>query len=121
MIIILSALVAIGSGIVVLQTNVRRLLNQIFFAYSLAATVWFITVYRLSKSEGFSSEVIHELFWRRLNSWLAAFSPWFVWLLKESVRVGEVKRLRVLTGSWPWVVLGFILVRLSYHDSFIYV
>src|SRR5215216_1830672 len=113
MIIILSAFVALCAGSMVLNANYRRSLNQIFFFYSLLATAWFISVYRISKAETFASEIAYDLYWRRLNGSLAAFFPLFIWLLKEAAVPSFRKKRKLLVDSWPWFLLGVVLVSLS--------
>jgi signal transduction histidine kinase len=57
--------------------------------------------------------------WLKANAALAAFFPWIVWLLKESVVTPEGETRKAVQRSLLWLGVGLVLGALCYMDSFI--
>ena len=122
MLVVLSALVSLVSGVIVLWANPRRFPNQVFSISSLLMTVWLALVYKCASVGPHAQEYIALGFpWHRANAAVGAFFPWSVWLLKESVVAANGEKLRTIRRSLPLLVAGGFLVPLSYADSFIFV
>ena len=108
-------------GIAVLLYNPGRFTNQILSIASVLVAAWLglvATVIESGASLASSREPM-LLFWLRANAFLAAFFPWLVWLLKESLIAKEERRRAVIKRSLPWLAFGSILALLSATDSFI--
>ena len=107
-------------GIAVLLYNPGRFTNQILSIASVLLAAWLGLVATVIES-GASLASTREpmpLFWLRANACLAAFLPWLVWLLKESLFATEERRRAVIKRSLPWLAFGAILALLSATDSF---
>jgi signal transduction histidine kinase len=116
-----SAVVCFGIGLVVLRTHPRRFLNQAYFILSSLATIWLWSAHQGVVSSASQLLIPNPSFpWHRANAAVAAFSPWTIWLLRESiVTVGNGKR-RTLLRSVPWIGWGGVLMGLCYADSFVF-
>lgn len=113
-----SAVVCLGIGLAVLRANPRRFLNQGFFVLASLLTIWLWSAHQAVVSSDFAATLINPYFpWHRANAAVAAFAPWSMWLLRESI-VAETKKHRVMLRSLPWLVLGGLLVTFCYADSF---
>ncbi|HKB58156.1 MAG TPA: ATP-binding protein [Lacunisphaera sp.] len=119
--ILLTAILSLGVGLGVLWANPSRFLNQMFCLGSLLVTVWLWLVFMaLSAGLVFRQDPnANPVPWLRANSAIAAFFPWIIWLLKESVVTPDGQSRRALRGSLPWFVMGLALAGLCFTESFI--
>lgn len=119
-VILIPTIFCFAVGIAVLLYNPGRFTNQILSIASVLVAAWLGLVATVIES-GASLASTREpmpLFWLRANACLAAFLPWLVWLLKESLIAKEERRRAVIKRSLPWLAFGSILALLSATDSF---
>jgi len=122
MLVLVTALVSFGAGVAVLWANPRRFPNQVFAVLSVLATLFLWCIYQGAAGESplLQDRAMSRFPWHRGNAAVAAFFPWIIWLLKESVVAVDGGQWRTVRRSWPWLGLGGLLVALGYTDSFIY-
>jgi|CXWL01.1.fsa_nt_gi signal transduction histidine kinase len=111
---------AVGAG--VLWANPQRLVNQVFAAISLTATLWMnFVLLALQAGELYSTDpTANPIPWLRANAALAALFPWLIWLLKESILLGEkTKPYQILRRSSPWVIAAGLMVAIALSNYFI--
>ncbi len=120
-VILITALVSFAVGCGVLWANPRRFLNHVFSAGSLLVTLWLCLVYTaLRIGLSFPNDPgANPVPWLRANTALAAFFPWIIWLLKESVTTEEGAVTHTLRRSVPWLVFGLALGSLCFTAWFI--
>lgn len=73
----------------------------------------------LSSVAADTGHALRLIYWLRLNSVVAAFFPWILWLLKESVVANGENFLGAARRSAPWFGLGLLVAGLCFSDSFI--
>jgi len=110
-----------GVGAFVYVANSRRFTNQVFLIISVLIALWLcivseiLSVAPLAPLVG-SSELVRLL---RVNAVVAAFVPWAVWMLKESILVRTGVQVGILKRSFFWLMIGLVLTALCFTDSFI--
>lgn len=119
---LLTAGISLAIGLIVLWTNPRRFLNQVFSLTSLLVTVWILFVERAQRAGLLTSDELspEPVPWLRANAAVAALFPWVIWLFKESVLDPETSAGVALRRSLPWLALGVALGALTLVDSFIF-
>src|SRR4051812_29707016 len=111
---------AVGAG--VLWSNPRRLVNQVFGAISLTATLWMVCVLMALRAGQVPSDSPsgNPIPWLRANAALATFFPWLIWLLKESVLATEgTTAVRMLRRSAPWLLAAGLMTLIAFSNSYI--
>ena len=110
---------AIGTG--VLYANPRRFLNQVFAFASVLVAAW-IWLFQAALAAGLQFDLdgsADPVPWLRANTGLAAFFPWIIWLLRESVLTQEGRKERTISRSWFWFLLGALLCALCFTNYYI--
>ena len=116
--IILIAILTMAVGAVVYWANPSRLLNRTFALGSMMVTVWLLLVQQaLRAGAGFPET--NPIPWLRANAVVAAFLPFVIWLLQESVASSSNQPSRIFFRSSPWLLLGFFLAAISQSETFI--
>lgn len=115
------ALVSLLVGCVTLWANPKRFLNKGFFLISVMVSVWLFLVYAaLRAGQRFVLDPhSNPVPWLRANNALAAFFPWILWLLQESVATTTASARKLFIGSIPWLAAGAALAGLCFSDLFI--
>lgn len=110
---------AVGAG--VLWAHPKRLVNRIFAAISLVATLWMIFVLMaLRAGQDFPTDPsANPLPWLRANAAIAAIFPWLIWLLKESIIITDDRVRSLLRRSGPWLVAACMMMALALSDAYI--
>ena len=119
-IILVTAVLSLLVGFGVLWSNPRRFQNQVFGLCSALVTLWLWFVFMaLSTGLAFQSDASsNPVPWLRANSAVAAFFPWILSLLTESVLASGRKSRNALVRSLPWFAAGLGLTALCYTESF---
>jgi len=115
------ALISLAVGCVTLWANPKRFLNKGFFVTSVMVSIWLLLVYA-SLRAGLRFAIdpsSNPVPWLRANNALAAFFPWILWLLQESVVTNTDRSRKLLIGSIPWLVVGAVLASICHTDLFI--
>src|SRR4051812_38911117 len=107
---------AVGAG--GLWANPRRLVNQVFAAISLTATLWMLCVLlALQAGQLHSTDpTANPVPWLRANAAIASLFPWLIWLLKESILMGEGESYKLLRRSLPWAVATALMVIIALSE-----
>lgn len=108
---------AVGGAVYAL--NPQRLTNQVFSLISFAVATWLLSVAAVvvrAQHTVAPDEVF--LFLLRTNALIAAYFPWAVWLLKESLVEPTMRAL--LAKSAKWFLACACLSLLAYNESFIF-
>lgn len=118
--VLLTAFVVLSVGFAVVAANPRRTTNRAFGAASLIIAVWLACVYKavVLNLEMHAGAAVDPTRWHRANAAVAAFFPWALWQIKQSiVSTGKMSGNRM--HSLFWFCVGSVLVYLCYADSFI--
>jgi signal transduction histidine kinase len=115
------ALISLLVGCATFWANPKRFLNKGFFFISLMVSAWLLLVYKaLMAGHRFAIDPnSNPVPWLRANNALAAFFPWILWVLQESVVTTTDRSRKLLLGSLPWLVTGALLAGLCFTDLFI--
>jgi signal transduction histidine kinase len=108
-------------GSMSLWANPKRFLNRGFFVLSVLVCVWLLLVRgaAVAGQQYLIDQSSNPVPWLRANNALAAFFPWMLWLLLESVVAVDTRLRRLLVRSLPWLIMGTILATLCFSDLFI--
>ena len=120
-VVLITAVLSLVVGFGVLWANPRRFQNQVFGLFSGLVTLWLWFVFKaLSAGLAFQFDAnSNPVPWLRANAAIAAFFPWILWLLKESVVTAVGNSRRAVVQSLPWFVIGIGLASLCYTEYFI--
>jgi len=120
--ILCAILLTAAVGAAVLWANPWRIVNQVFAAISLTATLWMVFVLLALQAGQLHSAGpdANPIPWLRANAALAALFPWLIWLLKESILViDDTKIFRLLRRSSPWILAAGLMVAIALSDYYI--
>ncbi len=119
--IFLAVLVTLAIGAGVLYANPRRFVNWMFGVLSLNTALWLFFVFMAHRTGNrYMTEAdSNPATWLRVLAAAAAFFPWIVWLLKESILTDQTGVRRVFLRSWLWLLIVLILAGLCFTDFFI--
>jgi len=118
---LVAAFFTLALGSLVFWANPRRDLNRIFALFSFVVAAWVVCVFfAIWTGLRFQSDAsLDPVPWLRANAAVAAFLPWLIWLLKESVVRPDIPGREAVRRSWPWLATCVALAVLCYTDSFI--
>lgn len=120
-VVLLTAVLSLVVGLAVFWANPRRFQNRVFALFSGLVTLWLCFVFK-AYSAGIAFQFdpnSSPVPWLRANSAVAAFFPWILWLLAESVITTPGNFHKTLLKSWPWFVVGSGLAAMCFSESFI--
>ena len=110
-----ASLLTFAIGMVILWTNPRRTINQVFALASLNAGLWLAFVYLAARA---GKSLLHSdpIPWLRAASATGAFFPWILSLLMASILAAD---RRTFQRTWLWLVIALLLAATCYTDYFI--
>lgn len=116
-----TALLSLTNGALILVVNPRRTINKMFFFASLWIGIWFFCVFMaIRKGAGYSGGPADDiLFWLRLSSVVAAFTGWFVWLMRSVLLDPHHSISRIFKSSWPWFCISCVIAFLALTEWFV--
>lgn len=116
-----TALLSLANGTVMFVVNPGRTINRMFFFASLWIALWsfcvFMAIREGARYVGGPADSI--LLWLRLSSVVAAFTGWFVWLMRSVLLVPSNSIRRVFKGSWPWFSVSCLIAALAMSEFFV--
>src|SRR5687768_9295657 len=105
------AAVAVASiGVLVFWSNPSRVLNRLFFSFSVLITAWLVCVHHgVSLGE--------DPKWVRAASAIGAFGPLHMWLIKEACIGRHLYENR--SRIFFWTVASMVLAMICYSPSYV--
>jgi len=119
--IFLAVLVTLAIGAGALYANPRRFVNRMFGLLSLNTALWLFFVFMAHHTGNLFliDPSSNPVTWLRITAAVAAFFPWIVWLLKESILTDQSGARRVFLRSWLWFLVVLVLAGICFTDFYI--
>lgn len=116
-----TALLSVANGTVMFVVNPERSINRMFFFASLWIAVWSFCVFMVIQvGDQYTGGPAHILlFWLRLSSVVAAFTGWFVCLMRAALLTPHHSTTRLIVDSIPWFLISSSIAVLALTESFV--
>jgi signal transduction histidine kinase len=116
-----TAVVSVGTGVVIFLLNPHRTVNRAFVVTSTAVTLWFLSVFMVIREARFYTPATHanHIFWLRFGMAAAGTLPWSMKLLINALSPPPQCFSTILRRSWSWMVVSGALVALTFSEFFI--
>jgi len=117
---LLAAFVALVVGVAVYAANPARVTNRVYFGYALLIFATMVCVHQAvdAVNRFRAGEIADPVPWIRGQAIVAAFGPFGLWLLKESLKTRGAN-LRIGIRCLPWVLTGLVISLIALSDSYI--
>jgi signal transduction histidine kinase len=116
---ILLALISAVVGITVLCANTLRNTNRALAILFLMNVLWLLGVHQIVQVARQGNPLEDKiLFWSQINAAVAAFLPWSIWLLKESVLAFDGRWSAIVKRSIPWLIASACLAAICFSEAF---
>jgi signal transduction histidine kinase len=109
------ALIALVIGLVAIWSNPNRLINRVFFSFSVHVAAWLWFLHTAISSPPGSPQ---GFFWLHVTNAAGAAIPFHLWLVKEAV-AGEQPFRNILVRSLPWLAPTLSLMAVVFTPWFI--